>query len=175
MKNTFLKSIVGMTLTMLLLASGANASAFAEDDERSNQVQADRAQDHNRTLVGVWVNQVTVRNCDTGAPLASFQTQTTFAKGGTYLETVAPSIFRSYGNGLWKRKHGWNQYSLTQRFMRYDATGAFIGSGVVTATITLDETGDNYTSTATNDLLDLNGNVIASGCATTAATRFSPE
>ena len=43
------------------------------------------------------------------------------------------------------------------------------------ATITLDETGDNYTSTATNDLLDLNGNVIASGCATTAATRFSPE
>lgn len=175
MKNTFLKSIVGMTLAMLLLTGGTNVSAFAQDDERSNQIQTDQAQGHNRTLVGVWINQVTIRNCDTGAPLGSFQTQTTFAKGGTYLETVAPSIFRSYGNGLWKRIHGWNQYSLTQRFMRYDATGTFIGSGVVRAAITLDETGDNYTSTATNDFLDPNGNVIASGCATTVATRFSPE
>ena len=175
MKNTFLGSIVGMTMVLMFLAGGASVSAFAQDDEKTDQIEANQAQDHNRTIIGVWINQVTIRNCDTGAPLGSFQTQTTFAKGGTYLETVAPSIFRSYGNGLWNRKQGWNQYSLIQRFMRYDAAGAFIGSGVVRATITLDETGNNYTSTATNDFLDVNGNVIASGCATSAATRFSPE
>ena len=174
MKNTFLGSIVGMTLALMLLAGGANVSALAQG-EGSAQIEGDQAQDESRTLVGVWVNQVTLRNCQTGTPLGGFQTQNTFAKGGTHLETVAPSIFRSYGNGLWKRKQGWNQYSLIQRFMRYDAAGAFIGSGVVRATITLDETGNNYTSTATNDFLDVNGNVIASGCATSAATRFSPE
>ena len=46
--------------------------------------------------------------------------------------------------------------------MRFDAAGVFVGSGVVRAAITLDETGDNYTSTATNDVLDVNGNVISS-------------
>lgn len=169
MKKTFLKSTVGTTLALLLWAGGSHVSAYAQEETSSDQIEA------SRTIVGVWVNQVTIRNCDTGAPLASFQTQNTFAKGGTHLETVAPSIFRSYGNGLWKRKQGWNQYTLIQRFMRYDAAGAFIGSGIVRATITLDQTGNNYTSTATNDFLDANGNVVASGCATTAATRFSPE
>ena len=43
------------------------------------------------------------------------------------------------------------------------------------AAITLDETGDHYTSTATNDVLDVNGNVISSGCATSVSTRFSME
>ena len=49
------------------------------------------------------------------------------------------------------------------------------GSGVVSAAITLDETGDHYTSTATNDVLDVNGNAIGSGCATSVSTRFSTE
>jgi hypothetical protein len=59
--------------------------------------------------------------------------------------------------------------------MRYDAAGAFIGSAVVRAVLTLDETGDHYTSTATNDVLDAAGNVISSGCATSVSTRFSIE
>ena len=99
----------------------------------------------------------------------------TFAKGGTLLETIGPSIFRSPGNGIWKREHGRNEYSFAQRFMRFDAAGSFVGSGVVRVALTLDETGDHYTSTATNDVLDVNGNVIASGCATSVSTRFSME
>ncbi len=128
-----------------------------------------------RSLVGVWLTEVTRRNCDTGEPIATNRIQVTFAEGGTFLETIGPSIFRSPGNGIWKREHGWNEYSSAQRFMRYDAAGSFIGSGVVRAAITLDETGDHYTSTATNDVLDLNGNVIGSGCATSVSTRFTGE
>ncbi|HSB07973.1 MAG TPA: hypothetical protein VLM38_00565, partial [Blastocatellia bacterium] len=129
-----------------------------------------------RSLVGVWLTQVTRRNCDTGEPIAATgNSQNTFAKGGTLLETIGPSIIRSPGNGIWKREHGWNEYSYALRFMRYDAAGSFIGSGVVRAAITLDETGDHYTSTATNDVLDVNGNVISSGCATSVSTRFSME
>ena len=128
-----------------------------------------------RSLVGVWVTQVTRRNCDTGEPIATNRIQLTFAEGGTFLETIGPSIIRSPGNGIWKREHGWNEYSYALRFMRYDAAGSFIGSGVVRAALTLDETGNHYTATATNDVLDVNGNVIGSGCATSVSTRFSME
>ena len=129
-----------------------------------------------RSLVGVWLTQVTRRNCDTGEPIAATgRIQLTFAEGGTFLETIGPSILRSPGNGIWKREHGWNEYSSALRFMRYDAAGVFVGSGVVRADLTLDETGDHYTSTATNDVLDVNGNVIGSGCATSVSTRFSME
>ena len=132
-------------------------------------------QGHEPSLVGVWVTQVTRRNCDTGDPIATNQIQFTFAKGGTLLETIGPSLIRSPGNGIWKRESGWNEYSFVLRFMRYDAAGSFVGSGVVRVALTLDETGDHYTATATNDVLDVNGNVIASGCATSVSTRFSME
>ena len=127
---------------------------------------------HEPSLVGVWLTQVTRRNCDTGEPIGTSRVQLTFAEGGTFLETIGPTTLRSAGNGIWKREHGWNEYSFALRFMRFDAAGVFVGSGVVRGAITLDDTGDNYTSTATNDVLDVNGNVIASGCATSVSTRF---
>jgi hypothetical protein len=129
-----------------------------------------------RSLEGVWVTQVTRRNCATGEPIgATSQIQLTFANGGTLLETVGPSILRSPGNGIWKREHGRNEYSYALRFMRFDAAGSFVGSGVVRVALTLDKRGDHYTATATNDVLDVNGNVIGSGCATSVSTRFSTE
>jgi len=163
MKNTFLKSIGGTALALLVLVGGPQISVSGQSDEG-----------HEPSLVGVWVTHVTRRNCETGEPIATSQSQLTFAKGGTLLETVGPSIFRSPGNGIWKRESG-NEYSYALRFMRFDAAGSFTGSGVVRAALTLDETGDHYTATATNDVLDVNGNVIASGCATSVSTRFSME
>lgn len=156
-----------MTPASITLAIVAIVSAFATSGSTIS------AQDPpQRSLVGVWFTETTRRNCDTGDPIATNRTQVTFAEGGTFLETIGPSISRSAGNGIWKREHGWNEYSFTLRFMRYDAFGSFIGSGVVRAAITLDETGDHTTSTATNDVLDVNGNVIGSGCATSVSTRF---
>jgi hypothetical protein len=163
MKQTFLKLIP--VLALLIAVGGMQIPVSGRSDKG-----------HEPSLVGVWVTQVTRRNCETGEPIgATSQTQLTFAKGGTLLETVGPSIFRSPGNGIWKREHGWNEYSFAQRFMRFDAAGSFVGSGIVRVVLTLDETGDHYTSTATNDVLDVNGNVIGSGCATSVSTRFSME
>jgi hypothetical protein len=163
MKQTFLKLI--SVLALLMAVGGTQISVSGQSDEG-----------HEPSLVGVWVTQVTRRNCETGEPIAATgNSQNTFAKGGTLLETIGPSIFRSPGNGIWKRESGWNEYSIALRFMRFDAAGSFVGSGVVRAAVTLDETGNHYTSTATNDVLDVNGNVIASGCATSVSTRFSME
>ena len=165
MKTTFLKSIGGTALALLVLVGGMQISVSGQSDEG-----------HEPSLVGVWVTQVTRRNCETGEPIATNRPiQFTFAKGGTLLETIGPTIFRSPGNGIWKREQSWNEYSYAVRFTQFDAAGSFVGSGVVRGAITLDETGDHYTATATNDVLDVNGNVIGSGCATSVSTRFSME
>jgi len=157
-----------MTVTSITLAIMAIVIAFAMS---RSTIRAQNPPE--RSLVGVWLTQVTRRNCDTGEPIAATnRSQVTFAEGGTFLETIGPSIIRSPGNGIWKREHGWNEYSYALRFMRFDAAGSFVGSGVVRVALTLDETGDHYTSTATNDVLDVNGNVIGSGCATSVSTRF---
>ncbi len=154
-------AIMAIVIALLMAVGGSQISVSGQSDEG-----------HEPSLVGVWVTQVTRRNCDTGEPIAApGNSQNTFAKGGTLLETIGPSIIRSPGNGIWKRESGLNEYSFVLRFMRYDAAGSFVGSGVVRAAITLDETGDHSTSTATNDVLDVNGNVIGSGCATSVSTR----
>jgi hypothetical protein len=164
MNTTFLKSIRGTALALLLLVGGMQISVLGQSAEAPE-----------RSLVGVWLTEVTRRNCDTGAPMLINRIQVTFAEGGTLLETIGPNILRSPGNGIWKREHGYNEFSYALRFMRFDAAGVLVGSGIVRAAITLDDTGDNYTSTATNDALDVNGNVIASGCATSVSTRFKGE
>jgi hypothetical protein len=162
MKQTFLK--LSSVLALLMAVGGMQISVSGQSDEG-----------HEPSLVGVWVTELTRRNCETGEPLGGTgHGQVTFAKGGTLLETIGPSIFRSPGNGIWERESG-NEYSFALRFMRFDAAGSFVGSGVVRVALTLDETGNHYTSTATNDILDVNGNVIGSGCATSVATRFSME
>lgn len=176
MKNIILKPIIGTALALLVLIGSGHISAFCQEEEKSGQIEESQGRNHRRSLVGVWLTQVTRRNCDTGEPIGAVSNiQNTFAKGGTMLETVVHTPFRSQGNGIWKRERGWNEYSSAFRFMRFDAAGAFVGSGVVRVALELDATGDHYTSTATNDILDANGNVIASGCATSVATRFSPD
>src|SRR6266545_2233686 len=145
MKETFLKLI--SVLALLMAVGGMQIPVSGQSDEG-----------HEPSLVGVWVTHVTRRNCETGEAIAApGNSQNTFAKGGTLLETIGPSLIRSPGNGIWKRESGLNEYSFALRFMRYDAAGSFVGSGVVRVALTLDETGDHYTSTATNDTLDVNG------------------
>ena len=173
-KHTLRAKRITFTITFGIMAI-ITAVAVSQSTITAQNPPVDPVGFREPSLVGVWVTQVTRRNCDTGEPIGTSRPQLTFAEGGTFLETIAPSTIRSPGNGIWKREHGWNEYSSALRFMRYDAAGVFVGSGVVRAAITLDETGDQYTSTATNDVLDVNGNVIGSGCATSVSTRFSME
>ena len=59
MKTTFLKSIGGTALALLVLVGGMQISVLGQSDEGPE-----------RSLVGVWLTQVTRRNCDTGEPIA---------------------------------------------------------------------------------------------------------
>jgi len=120
---------------------------------------------------------VTGVNCQTGDPVGPpFPGLFTFNKGGTMSEYgIGPGsspALRSPGHGVWEREHGWQNYSFTFTFYRYDATGVFIGSQKVAATLELGASGDEFTTHSVVQVLDVNGNVIATFCARAVGTRF---
>ncbi len=61
---------------------------------------------------------------------------------------ISPSIgqtpaLRSPGHGVWKHEQGPN-YSFTFIHYRYDASGVFIGSNKITASLLLGASGDEF-------------------------------
>ena len=171
-----------MALAILMFAAFAQVRVFAQedakiDDQNTKQTTEDvlARRENDRSLTGVWQTVVTPRNCQTGVPVApDFQGLLTFNKGGTVAEIAAGGnpILRSPGHGIWRRENGWRNYSLKFIFLRFNSSGAFIGKQRVTQTIELSANGDQSTSGGTVEVLDLNGNVIGSGCSTATATRF---
>jgi hypothetical protein len=63
-------------------------------------------------------------------------------------------------------------YSFAFIHYRYDSSGAFIGSQKVVAEAVLEASGDAYHSVAAVEILGVNDNVVATGCATSVGTRF---
>jgi hypothetical protein len=128
------------------------------------------------TIRGVWRTVVTPRNCQTDAPFPSLSGLFTFNQGGTMSEYgIGPGsspALRSPGHGVWQREHGWRDYSFAFTFYRYDASGVFLGSQKVTATLELFPGGDEFATRSVIEVLDVNANVIGMGCATATGKRF---
>ena len=168
MKIRTLKQTCSSALIVIAALTVAFSFASAQAPERTMS---------ERTIEGVWRTMVTPVNCQTGDPLGPpFPGLFTFNKGGTMSEYgIGPGsspALRSPGHGVWQREHGWQDYSYTFTFYRYDASGVFIGSQKVTATLELGASGDEFTTHSVVQILDANGNVIATFCAQAAGTRF---
>ena len=150
------------------------AIASAQDTERQPASATPTASEP--TIQGVWRTAVTPRNCQTGAAILTLSGLFTFNQGGTMSEYgIGPGsspALRSPGHGVWQREHGWQDYSFAFTFYRYDPSGVFLGSQKVRATLELGEGGDEFASRSALETLDVNGAVIATGCATAVGTRF---
>jgi hypothetical protein len=183
MKNIITKKIGGMILAVLMVAAFAQVRVFAQQEdtkiedqnaEQTTQNLSSEREDDN-PLVGVWETVVTPRNCMTGVPVApDFQGLLTFNEGGTFSEIASggnPAL-RSPGHGIWQRTGGRRNYSMKFIFLRFNASGVLIGKQRVTQTIHLSANGDQSTTSGIVEVLDLNGNVLGGGCATSTATRF---
>ena len=159
--------ITALTMTVFIV-SGQNIQA-KQSSASSNARE--------RTIAGVWRTVVTPRNCQTGVPVAtSLRGLFTFNKGGTMSEwgvgAGSSPALRSPGHGVWHREQGWQDYSFAFTFYRYDASGVFIGSQKVTATLELGASGDEFTTKSVIEVFDANDNKIGTFCATAAGTRF---
>lgn len=167
------KHTLAIAFTMVsALTLGALVSAQSGQERQSSVASPANA----GTIRGVWRTIVTPRNCQTDDPFPSLAGLFTFNQGGTMSEYgigpgASPSL-RSPGHGVWRREHGWQDYSFAFTFYRYNATGILLGSQKVTAALDLFAGGDEFASRSVIEVLDLNDNVIGTGCATAAGKRF---
>ena len=135
------------------------------------------AQAAERTIEGVWRTAVTLLNCQTGQPVGvpPFPGLFTFHDDGTMSEFgIGPGsspALRSPGHGVWQREHGWQDYSYTFMYYRYNSSGVFIGSQKVTSELELAASGDSFVTKSAVEIIDLSNNVTTV-CASAAGTRF---
>ena len=170
MKTQLIKTTISCLLFACALVSMVTAIALGTSGVAS-------AQDPERTIQGAWRTMVTGVNCQTGDPLGPpFPSLLTFNKGGTMSEWgIGPGsspALRSPGHGVWEQAHGWQDYSYAFIHYRYNSSGVFIGSQKVTSALELGASGNQFTTHAAVEVLDANGNVIATFCAVAAGTRF---
>lgn len=114
--------------------------------------------------------QVTVT--PVGVPIAPFLTYSTFARGGTFLESAQPR--QGPGHGVWRRM-GDREFGITFEKILFSAEGNFAGTLRVRETIRLTASGDSYAGDGTADVFDPAGRLVASFCARTQAKRITVE
>jgi hypothetical protein len=135
-----------------------------------------------RSVEGAWLVQVTPRNCETNAPLGSFSSLVTFARGGTLSESPGGLAFapgqRSAGHGAWSRESG---HTYTQRMVALIlyatppnppmSPGFEAGWQTVTHTFELSDA-DHFTSAGFSHFFRANGELYRTGCSTATGERF---
>ena len=164
MKNRFMQIIVGTFLGLLMLLIGTQTLVFGQENKTNGQQSS--------ALVGVWRNTITLRNCQTGNQIATFQGLLTFHEGGTMSEFggINP-VLRSPGHGVWQASNPFHP-TFAFTFLRFNADGTFAGTQRVRSTVSLGLDGNAFQSTGMAEVLDVNDNVVGMSCAATMATRF---
>ena len=170
------KTISSIALTVILLVGAGQISVSAQQAKETQEKQihedlneisgSSKKEDR---ILGVWDSRVTIRNCQTGNPIANFRAMETFLSGGGLIDTnAAPPSTRGPGFGKWQFTGG-SQYTATFRFFLYNADGSFAGVRRVSRTIDVD--GNTLTSTVSIEVFDTNDALVSTACATEIATR----
>jgi hypothetical protein len=179
MKNKFLKTISTAALAILMMTAFAQTSVSAQDmviEEKSDERTQENASTQRKTarlLEGSWNIQVTRRDCQTGAALASFPTMSTFMRGGTmqdYGIAMAPTG-RGTGHGVWSYVSG-RGYNSAFQFFLFGADGISTGRQIIRRQIELSKFGSGYTAVGAVQVLNTSGIVVANICTTETGTRF---
>lgn len=155
------------SLAMTSVLASAKSLAEAPAGQERNPVRAER-------LAGTWRVQITLRICQTGAALRpAFPAMATYASGGTV--TTSDSGFnpalRGAGHGAWNYSGGQKYSAVVEAFL-FDLSGALTGRQRLRQSIDLDESGEALTATVSAQVIDLHGNVIFTGCATSVGERM---
>ena len=178
MKNTILKTIGKAMLAITMLAAFTQTSVFAQDiiEEKGNQqIQEDLSskRQNGGKLVGSWNHTGTRLNCTTGAAIGTFAAMFTYNRGGTFWESgtqISPAL-RSPSHGIWSYESN-GSYTTAFQFFRFNADGTLAGRQIIRQQLELSADGNSYTTTATAQVLDVNGNVLANNCSSGTGTRF---
>ena len=155
------------TLTLVVVIPSL-AAARQNDGPIAGQSAGNR-----RTLEGTWRVEITLRNCLTGEPVQNpFPALASFARGGTVTTAdggLSPAV-RGTGLGVWWRVSHGAFAAVTEAFL----FNGGIRSGVqrITQEIEVAAGHEEFNASVTSEILDVNGNVVAAGCATSIGRRM---
>ncbi len=93
--------------------------------------------------------------------------------GGTMMESQAgtPQALKTPGEGVWGHTTG-NTYAFRFKFFTFNAQNVFTGWVIIAGETTVDSTGGANTGSATIEVYNPNGVLVATACAEIAGTRF---
>jgi hypothetical protein len=173
MTSRILKSVAGLALLFAVAVSGLIFLTAGSVANAHNADRQERSESGEKKLEGTWRVQVTLHDCQTGAVLRNFPALLTFAEGGTLTETTTafPPAARTPGHGFWRRTGRRTYKAVTEAFL-FNPAGTWTGTQRLTQAIEIGNDPDELTSKATNEIFDINGNLLMSGCATAVAHRF---
>lgn len=129
---------------------------------------AQPAPESGKALTGTWRVVVTPIDCATGAPLPSFAAMNTFTRDGTMTETTASPAFqpgqRSPGHGVWEFT-GRNSYrAVSEAYILFTTVPnppvPGLPRGLQRITQTIQVTQNQFTSEATAEFFDVDGNLV---------------
>src|SRR6266536_1388765 len=123
-------------------------------------------------LQGTWEMQITLTDC-AGHVIRSFPSLIEFVAGGTIVESNGgtPQALKTPGEGVWRHTID-NDYAFRFKFFTFNAQNVFTGWTIIAGETTVDETGDANVGSATVEVYNPNGVLVATACAETAGTRF---
>ncbi|MFZ2236815.1 MAG: hypothetical protein WAV67_10605 [Dokdonella sp.] len=124
-----------------------------------------------RRIEGVWVEQIKITNCSTGATMAEFQATDMFIAGGALTDTsTQPPASRGPGFGTWWYAHGRN-FGAAMRLNRYAPDGSFQGVNQVTRALSINADADELNGTISVRILNATGDLMMMACGTEQGTR----
>lgn len=124
-------------------------------------------------LAGTWDAVVTIRDCATGNPLASFPSIANFNQGGTSIGSTGgiPQSLRTPEHGVWRHEKG-NTYRFKFKTFRFLPTGVPNGWSIVEHELELSHDNTSYTSAGTARHFTPTGLPDGQGCSSAVGTRF---
>lgn len=170
-----------LTCCSIVLAMASGQTVRADDDDESYG-----------GIVGAWAVRVTLRNCDTNAPMGSFTSIVAFHRGGTLTESAGSLAFqvgqRSEGHGIWQQLNGRTFSQDVIALILFDSPPNLPGTptfdpskpvspgftaGWQTISHRVRLTGqDAFESSGTTEFFNSSGQSYRSGCSSAAGQRF---
>lgn len=177
MKHPFSKVIVFMAVSLVLIPAfnqfGLNAQALeqAADSKAAGSDATAFTGKGARAIEGTWNVVVTLRDCQSQAPLGTFRAMDMFIQGGSIVDTnAAPPTTRGPGFGSWEYT-GEQQFTATLRFFIYNPDGTFAGVRRLAQEIVVAPDNNSWESTVATIIFNPAGTPIVTGCATATAVR----
>lgn len=166
MKRNLVKIIGGTALAFIVISALTFGLVSAQDASKSDSRRGGR-------LEGAWNVRVSIRNCQTGAVIRSFDSLGVFMRGGTMIDSTSgtPQALKTPGQGIWSHIGG-DDYRFKFKSFSFDASGNFTGWTIIQHQATLNHGVDEYESAGTAEVYAPNGTLTFTGCSTTTATRF---